>query len=69
MNYCAESKTVGSSRNENPDKKIETGLDSHQSRLLPYWHLYMKQTYQYILKGCTALHNEGNLVVRFVYSN
>lgn len=25
MNYCAESKTVGSSRNENPDKKIETG--------------------------------------------
>lgn len=50
-------------------KKIETGLDSHRSRLLPYWHLYMKQTYQYILKGCTALHNEGNLVVRFVYSN
>lgn len=68
MNYCAESKTVGSSRNENPDKKSKPG-SIHIDRLLPYWHLYMKQTYQYILKGCTALHNEGNLVVRFVYSN
>ena len=30
-------------------EKNETGLDSHRSRLLPYWHLYMKQTYQYSL--------------------
>ena len=27
--------------------KKQTGPDSHRSRLNPYWHLYMKQTYQY----------------------
>jgi len=27
--------------------KKQTGLNSHRSRLNPYWHLYMKQTYQY----------------------
>ena len=69
MNYCRESEAGCSHNSEKRIKKIETGLDSHRSRLLPYWHLYMKQTYQYILKGCTALHNEGNLVARFVYSN
>lgn len=25
MNYCAESKAVGSSRNDNPDKKSKPG--------------------------------------------
>lgn len=80
MNYCRESEAECRHNTKKRVKKsfkhflqmaskIETGLDSHRSRLLPYWHLYMKQTYQYILKGYTALHNEGNLVVRFVYSN
>ena len=66
MNYCRESEAVCRHNTKKRVKKsfklflqmaskIETGLDSHRSRLLPYWHLYMKQTYQYPLVACQIL--------------
>ena len=60
--------------------KNETGLDSHRSRLLPYWHLYMKQTYQYSFydqrclfpQGCpayvvTCLATDSAAIIHFKY--